>query len=67
MMDDASDHQPNIYQSNISRAGVTGKVPSAKGNTHRGVKHGKSHSKHQVRRLKKRGLISDRAASQSGL
>lgn len=69
-MADTDETKSSIYQSNISRAFVTGKVPSARGsNAPRTVKHGKMtrDRKQQVKRLKKRGLISDRAASRQGL
>ena len=61
---------PDIYTDNLSRAGVTGKVPQAgarnaqsKGKPGKMTRARKGHAK----RLKKRGLISERAATSNGL
>lgn len=54
---------------NLTRALVTGKIPNAKANAPKGNRPGKMTAprKAHARRLKKRGLISDRAAAQNGL
>ena len=62
----------SIYE-NITRAHVTGKVPSAGGKraTSHGGKHARGkisrHGKSHARKLKKRGAISDSVAARLGL
>ena len=69
----ADDDAPNIYTDNLSRAGVTGKVPSAKGGNQRSAPHSRKSAKvspsrkSHAKRLRKRGLISTEAATRNGL
>lgn len=60
----------SLPQSNVTRAGITGKVPK----TLRRARAGKgkrvrlsSDKRHHVKQLAKQGLISSRAASSHGL
>lgn len=69
MTDEAS---PATPPANITRANVTGKIPQAGNNQRRASAPTKptkmtSSKKQHARRLKKLGLISDSAASRSGL
>ena len=63
--------ETNIYTDNLSRAGVTGKVPQAgaRNAANAKAKPGKMtrDRKGHAKRLKKRGLISDKAAQGHGL
>jgi len=66
----ADDDTPNIYTDNLSRAGVTGKIPSA---NQRNAPHSRKSAKvspsrkSHAKRLRKRGLISTEAATRNGL
>lgn len=54
---------------NISHANVTGKIPNAKGPQARGLqtRHSPHERKTTAKRLKRKGLISEKAAKNHGL
>lgn len=69
MGDDVQSGADDLGQSNLSRAGVTGKVPQTrirKAGKRKPVKMS-SESRHHVKSLMKRGSISSKAAASTGL
>jgi hypothetical protein len=65
-MDDASD----LPQSNVTHAGITGKVPKIRVRGSRGKRKAVKLSpdkRHHAKQLAKQGLISGRAAASHGL
>jgi hypothetical protein len=61
--------QPTDTEVNLTRAGVSGKIPKSGAASGKPMKAHKvsGNTKKRVRRLKREGLISDKSASRRGL